>query len=129
MAIYCGVCATSIGSAPENEGSFSVNDFGGWDTSYANGVPSSFNKSVIRDTCEACASRLRSAITKEAKEIVRENQYRVDSLRTSVRVQRAREEKLRKEKQEFESVWREKLAQERREKQVMEDKKKGKVKR
>ena len=31
MAVYCGVCAASISSAAENEGSFPTNDFGGWD--------------------------------------------------------------------------------------------------
>ena len=78
MAVYCGVCAIRIACAPENGGSFSASEFGGWD-----------DKSRISDTCEDCAAVLCAAVTRAAGEIAQGHRARIDALRDAVTRERS----------------------------------------
>jgi hypothetical protein len=101
MAIYCGVCATRICSAPENGGSFRTGpDFRGWDI-----VRLGHPTSRINDTCEACAERLKTAITEEAMRIARANQARVDAMRESVEEEIRTRNEREARRRAFEAEW------------------------
>lgn len=71
MAVYCNVCASRLGSAVENDGSFSV-------------APSFKNyegKAKIEDTCEDCGEILREAVARAANEIAVRHQEAILDLR------------------------------------------------
>ena len=100
MAVYCGVCAIRIGSAPENEGSFQTTgrDFGGWDMGKG-------GQSQIHDTCDACASVLRTAVTEAARVIAGMHKDRIEALKVEMAGWKERQERIEKAKNEFERDW------------------------
>jgi hypothetical protein len=85
MAVYCGVCAHRIWSAPENGGRFPTDDFGGWDEG-----------SRIDNTCEDCAAALRAVVSHRAAALREDNLDRVEGLRLRL----AEEDKRRREHEE-----------------------------
>jgi len=93
MAVHCGVCATRIGAAHENCGSFTVGKgFDGW-------------SARIDDTCERCAAVLAEATTKAANEIVAAHRKRVDALKDAVEEEARRRADLAEERRRFELEW------------------------
>lgn len=93
MAVYCGVCAGRIGSAPDNGGSFQVtSEFQGW-------------SSRISDTCESCAKTLRAAVTKAANKLVAKHRRAVDALKREVEVDDAHQKRVAEERRAFEHEW------------------------
>lgn len=100
MAVYCGVCAGQITSAPENEGSFQTTgeDFGGWDFD-ARG------RSTISDTCDRCAVTLRAAIVKAARGIAKKYVTKIAERKKEEADWKERQERIGKAKTEFERDW------------------------
>ena len=93
MAVYCGVCAGRLGSAPDNEGSFQVtSEFQGW-------------SSRISDTCESCAKALRVAVTKAANKLVTKHRRAVDALKREVEADAAHQKRVTEERRAFEQEW------------------------
>jgi hypothetical protein len=100
MAVFCGVCARRIGSAPKNEGSFQTTgrDFGGWDMG-------SGTQSQIHDTCENCAPALRTAVTEAARVIAGMHKEEIEALKKEMTGWKDRQERIEKAKNEFEKDW------------------------
>lgn len=100
MAVYCGVCAGRIYSAPDNEGSFQTTgeDFGGWDKDGR-------GRSTISDTCESCAQVLRAAVVKAARGIVHKHEKQIEERKKEIADWKARQERIDKAKTEFERDW------------------------
>lgn len=95
MAVYCGVCAVRISSAPDNGGSFPSDDFGGWGRSVREQ-----GTSRIDDTCESCAMRLRVVVAKEARRIrsLKHNAPRVEALRREIAHHEAEQKRYEEER-------------------------------
>jgi hypothetical protein len=101
MAVYCGVCAERLDGAWENYGSFLVSTkfINGWASNEKTGKP------IISDTCENCAIALADAIAKAATTIANKHKARITSLKTEVAVDRKRQQRAAKERQELEAAW------------------------
>lgn len=100
MAVYCGVCATRITSAPENEGPFQTagKDFGGWDIDER-------GRSKISDTCHRCAPVLRAAVEEAARSVTRSFRREIEERKQEVAGWKDRQERIEKVKNEFERDW------------------------
>ena len=101
MACYCGVCADRICEQWENYGPFpTTKEFIGWD------VRSDCKNPRVRDLCEDCFKAMAEAATSVANSIVEQRREQVDKLVATIKEQDAADERLRRERSEFEEAWR-----------------------
>lgn len=104
MAVFCGVCASRIFSAPENEGGFQVSgDFGGWDKDKS-------GYSRISDTCEDCALVLRAAVASAARTIAAKHKKAIAALVAELEGYKRRAEEDARDKEAFECEWQKRRA-------------------
>lgn len=105
MAVFCSVCAIRIGSAPENEGPFTVDKTfdAGWDLSDAD--YSGRRRVMIRNTCEECAATLARAVAVAASEIAARHTERIAKLKADMEQWEEQKRRAEQDREDFEAAW------------------------